>query len=722
MMSSEQRVASSEWGLRDRRRRGEVILIVFCVLISAFRLHAQQPSVLQSDGVIYNYGTIKILGDAAIAQDTILGIVSYERNNADSQMVSHNTYSDLRFSGVSVKKMLDASRPVEADSMFWSETPDVVIDLIPASWIRANRTVRHEGSINPGLRVGRFVLMGTENQDVSGQGSIPILELNNAQGATITRAGGLQIVERLDLQVGTMSNTAADNIAMQDGAWIWRDDDGFLANEPVWNNRYHLRYYGDAPMLQGNEAVRNTTAIGKLIQDDLAGLTMTHDVTVNDSLRLQGHIFTEESDAVRHELSFSPTFDPEYVNWWPEVNGTLVRTTLVLNQTQRMNSHFTTISFTSFANSQGQPVTRYAVRSKPKTVPLPLTDITFKVERFLQLEARNAAGDVVPDSSGWDLTFGYTWRNREIDPIETPAVIETIPQLVGQEADLVLMRYDPISQLSYNEYGLHQNKTTATGNPLEAWRFGTTELVKANGDFAIGLSTGPIWVLNTRLLMEGPLRTYGENFTPTMATDLATRGLIPSTPPDIYPYNLDPDRATVIAPAIGDTVVDWVTVEFRTSPTSSAQPLLVETLLLLNDGRVVDPFTLRPAIIADIPAGQYNIAVRHRNHLAVITEDKVLVSRSNIGYVVDFASGVGVFGGAAAQKLVGTANGQRHFGLIAGEVEGADDLRRSDYNLVWNDRNTEAYTLFDTDLNGIVTTRDLNVSWNNRERTSVAPR
>jgi hypothetical protein len=100
----------------------------------------------------------------------------------------------------------------------------------------------------------------------------------------------------------------------------------------------------------------------------------------------------------------------------------------------------------------------------------------------------------------------------------------------------------------------------------------------------------------------------------------------------------------------------------------------------------------------------------------------VLVSRSNIGFVVDFASGVGIFGGAAAQKLVGTAGGTRHFGLIAGEVQGDDDVLRSDYNLVWANRNQEAYTLFDTDLNGIVTTRDLNVSWNNRERSSVAPR
>ena len=531
----------------------------------------------------------------------------------------------------------------------------------------------------------------------------------------------MQIVERLDLQLGTMTNAPTDNIVMLEDAWIWRDDGGFIAEEPSYTNRYNLRYYGTAPMFVEREAVLNTTAIGKMYQDDAAGVTLTRSITVNDSLVLRGNIYTEEDATTRHELAFSPAFDPTYVEMWAEVDGTFVRTTLVQGQVQRMNNRFTTVEFQSFA-TDGLPVTQYALRSKPKTVPLPLTDITFKVDRFLQMEARNASGDAVTDSTGWELTFGYAWRNAPVDPVETQGIIETIPQLVGQEADLVLMRYDPIVQLSYNEYGLHTAPTSATANPPEAWRFGRTQLVRANGDYAIGLSTGPIWVLNTRLLMEGPLRTYGENFTPTMATDLAQRGLLPDIAPDIYPYNLDPDRTLKQASAIGDSVVDWVTVEFRNSPTSSAPPALVETLLLLRDGRVVDPRSLQPPIIADIPAGQYNIAVRHRNHLAIITEDKVLVSRSNIGYVVDFASGVGVFGGAAAQKLVGTAGGTRHFGLIAGEVQGDDDILRSDYNLVWDNRNTEAYTLYDTDLNGIVTTRDLNVSWNNRERSSVAPR
>ncbi len=697
--------------------RSVVAVAIVLLVLSVQRSFSQQPSVLTSEGVIHNTGTIKIRGDASFTQDSIGGTVRYERDHvADSQLVAQLTYANIHFEGRSRKMIQSPVRPLVADSLFWSLDTNVVFALIPDTWIQANRTVRHEGRINPGARYGRFVLRGTENQDISGRGLIPVLELDNWQGATVTRGGGLQIVERLDLQRGRLDNAPTDNVFMLRSSWVWRDDSGSVSNEPEWNSILNLRYYGDSAMVGGPEMIRNTSAIGHLVNDDLAGLTLPYTITVNDSLVLRGHIYTEQDDARKHELHYSSTQNPVFHGYWPEVIGTMVRTTLLDGRTMVMNNAFTTILFAN--NQERGSVVQYAVRSLPNTTPQPLTDITYKANRYLQLQARDIAGDSVPDST-YTLTFGYAWRNRAIAGIEQQSVVETIPQLVGLEDQLVLMRYNG---LSYNPYGFSTLPTTALANPPEAWRHSIATLVRSGGDFAIGLSTGPIWVLNARIFMEGPLRTYGENFTPVMATDLATRGLIPNVPPDMYPYSLDPDRAQVQASVIGDSIVDWVTVEFRTSPTASGPPALIQTLLLTKDGQVLDPQTLRPSIIEGIPAGFYNLAVRHRNHLAVITEEKVLVDRSNLGYVVDLTTGVGVFGGAASQKLIGTSGGRRWFGLIAGEVEGADDIQRSDYNLVWSQRNTEGYLITDTDLNGIVTTRDANVSWNNRERNSVAPR
>ncbi len=695
-----------------------VLLLIFLWNLPLGTCKAQTPSLLQSDGKIYNSGVLKIRGDAAIIQDTIGGVVRYERDRlADSQLVAHLTYRDLHFEGRSIKKVIDPSEPVIADNLFWSIDTNVVVDLSPATFIQANRTVVHDGYINPGLRYGRFVLGGTTNQDVSGRGTIPVLELNNLAGATITRSGGLLVFERLDLQRGLLSNSGADNLDISQNGWIWRDDSGSIAQEPKWTVRLNLRYYGDSLMLGGAEMVRAPTAIGNLVQDDTSGLMLPYSIFVNDSMILRGHIYTEQDSARRWELYYTNTYNPWYDGLWPEVIGTMVRTNLVDGQPMMMNNEHATIFFAN-ATERGD-VEQYAVRNMPRTIPPPLSDITFKVNRFLQLEPRSAVGDKIADST-YTMTFGYSWRALERLGREGQAFNETIIPLRGQESQLVLMRYDGIS---YNPYGFSALPTnTNTPSPAGIWRYSTAGLVRASGDFAIGLSTGPIWKLNALLYLEGAVRTYGENFTPIMSNDLAVAGLVPTVAPNIFPYSLDPDRLVDTALTISDSVVDWVTVEFRNSPTASGPPLLIETLLLLVDGRMVDPQTYQPRVISGIDQGYYYLEVRHRNHLSIITEDSILVARSEINRVVDFTGGVAILGGAASQKLIGTSSGRRWFGLIAGEVTASDEILRDDYNLVWNNRNAEGYLVHDTNLNGIVTTRDLNVTWNNRERLSVAPR
>jgi len=693
-----------------------VLALLMCVL-SSVEAVSQLPSILNSDGVIYNTGTVKIVGDAQLAQDSIGGVVRYERDNVlDTQKVAHLVYNDVHFEGASRKMLTDASKPLIADHLFWSIDSSVVFTLIPNTYIQANQTVVHEGVINPAFRYGRFVLRGTANQDVSGKGLIPILELDNSQGATVTRSGGLRVFERLDLQRGLLSNSTSDNVNMERNAWIWRDDSGSIAEQPVTDRDLSLRYYGGAPMVGGPEMLRSKTLIRNLFQHDTAGLTLPWDVYVKDSLVLRGHILTEPTTADRYTFYYTSKNDPLFESVWPEINGTMVRTSLEIDSPMMMNNQYTNIYFANAAEMG--TVSSYSVRSKPLTIPLPLTDIVFKAERFLQLKAFDAAGDPVPDST-YTLTFGYAWRNREAASFETPSVVETIPQLRGKEDLLGLMRHDGFS---YNPYGFSTLPTKFTTSPLEVWRYSKANFVRASGDFAIGLSTGPLWVLNTRIFLEGPMREYGDGIQPIMSTDLALRGLIPNVAPDIYPYSLDPDRLVDTALFVPDSIVDWVTVEFRTTATASGPPALIESLLLTRDGMVLDPQTLKPRVIAGISPGQYNLAFRHRNHLAAVLEDKVLVDRSNIGFVVDLTKGVGLLGGASSQKLLGTVGGTRFFGLIAGVVTSADEILRTDYNLVWDSRDLEAYSLFDTNLNGIVNTRDLNITWNNRNRLSVAPR
>ncbi|MBK6290566.1 MAG: hypothetical protein IPP80_11340 [Ignavibacteria bacterium] len=698
-----------------------IVVVVFACSLAV----AQQPSVLMSDGVIHNSGTVKIYGDAKISQDTIKGVVEYLRNNADTQIVAHTTYEEVRFSGRSRKMILDPVRPVVSTRLFWSADTTVVFEVSPLTWIETNGTLRHEGLINPGRRDGTMKLRGDSLQDIAGRGTIPILELINDSGAVVTRGIGLRIVERLDLQQGQLNVTSQDNLAMQRDTWVWRQAGGSLNDELSIDQRINLRYYGDSLIRTGPEFMRSQTATAHLVQDARAGVVLTRDGWVNDSLIINAHLYTEESDSLRHTLFYTSQKDPVYGPRWPEINGTMERTNVVIGRSMRMNHEFASLKFPR-AIDQGA-VRNLRLRMKPKNTPLPLDDILFKVDRFMQFTALTAVGQVVPDSS-YDLTMEWGWRARNDTTFEPPSVIETIPVLRGREDQLVLLRY---FDGSYQPYGFSRTPTTRSNDQFSMWQYSSSQFIRASGDYAIGLSTGPIWVLNARVILEGAMRATGDSVAPTMSTDLAQLGLVPEVAPRIYPYSLDNVLVGDTAIAVGDSIVDWVTVEFRNDAFSNGAPVLIETVLLTKDGKLLDPQTLRPKIISGISAGFYHLAVRHRNHLSVITEDPVLVDRSNVRTTVDFTKGTGMVGGAASLRLISTYEGRRFFGLAAGNTDGGDsDIRvaegidRGDMDRIWVNRQLiDQYSIFDTNLDGVVSTLDWNYSWNNRLRdNSVVPR
>lgn len=686
---------------------------------------AGQSGALTSDGVIHNEGTIRIHGNARIAQDTIRAVVEYVRDRADSQTVAHTTYDTLFFSGRSLKLMADAARPVVSMTLFRSVDESTVFELAPTTWIEVNGTLRHDGLINPGRRDGTMKLRGTRPQDIAGRGSIPILELANDSGAVVTQGISLRVAERLDLQRGLLNITAQDNLRLLNDAWVWRQQTGNVNDDLAIDRRYNLRYYGDSVIFTGREIHTDRSALADLVQDASKGAFLTQDVWVHDSLTINAHLYTEESDSVRHTLYYTSQNDPTYGGRWPELNGTMVRTNLAVGRPMRMNHEFSSLSI---PRSQDQgAVRRIRLRMKPKSLPLPLDDILFKVDRFMQFTALDDDDNVVPDST-YDMTMAWGWRARNDTTREPASVIETTPVLRGREDVLVLLRY---FDGSYQQYGFTQPPTRRSNDQFQIWQHSSSQFIRASGDYAIGLTTGPIWVLNGRLLLEGAMRSTGDSVEPIMSTDLAALGLLPNVAPRIYPYNLDNIIDGDTAIAIGDSIVDWVTVEFRYDNTSNGAPALIESVLLTKDGRLLDPVTLRPKIIAGITAGFYHLAVRHRNHLSIITEEPVLIDRSNIRTTVDFTRGTNLLGGAASSRLLTTYQGRRFFGMAAGNTDGGDPLisraegiDRTDMDRIWQNRQLiNAYSIFDANLDGVVTTLDWNYSWNNRDRdNSVVPR
>ncbi len=155
----------------------------------------------------------------------------------------------------------------------------------------------------------------------------------------------------------------------------------------------------------------------------------------------------------------------------------------------------------------------------------------------------------------------------------------------------------------------------------------------------------------------------------------------------------------------GDSaVVDWVLVELR----SSADPAVVletRSALLLRNGAVVSPEG-SPALVFSYATGSFNLAVRHRNHLGVMTGSAVPFTGSLVN--VDFRSTATGSWGTEAQKTIGSVRT-----MWSGNTNGDDVLK---YTGSGNDRdpilvriggviptNTiTGYFIEDCNLNGVV--------------------
>ncbi|MCB0794800.1 MAG: carboxylesterase family protein [Flavobacteriales bacterium] len=119
---------------------------------------------------------------------------------------------------------------------------------------------------------------------------------------------------------------------------------------------------------------------------------------------------------------------------------------------------------------------------------------------------------------------------------------------------------------------------------------------------------------------------------------------------------------SVIAAGGPNAIVDWVLVELRQT-SDPAVVLASRSALLQRDGDVVDLDGSSP-VTFDMAPGNYQVAVRHRNHLGVMTADPVLFE--TLPEPVDLAAGpVTVHGVEAQVAISGTYPAQA---LWAGDV------------------------------------------------------
>ena len=212
-------------------------------------------------------------------------------------------------------------------------------------------------------------------------------------------------------------------------------------------------------------------------------------------------------------------------------------------------------------------------------------------------------------------------------------------------------------------------------------------------------------------MLEGPYSTANG----LMSDAMRSAALVPNAQPYTglgYGFTGSPGAGGtlgggVLAVTGSNAIVDWVIVELR----STATPTMVVAscaALVQRDGDVVALDGTSPVSIA-VASGAYHVAIRHRNHLGVMTQNGVALS--NTPSTVDFTSvATSTYGTNARKSMAGAFPAQA---LWAGDVTFNGQVK---YTGGGNDRDpvlttvgsatpgntVNAYSTRDVNLNGQV--------------------
>jgi len=237
-------------------------------------------------------------------------------------------------------------------------------------------------------------------------------------------------------------------------------------------------------------------------------------------------------------------------------------------------------------------------------------------------------------------------------------------------------------------------------DPYTQQRMGLTDA----GAFAVGNDSLTRKVqLEVDLLLEGPYVGSGE-----MADGIRAASQLPlSEPYDALGFTHHGfGGGELVLPAVftttgSDAIIDWVLVEIRDGADSTIIKATAPALLQ-KDGDIVDLDGSSPLSIPGIGMGEYFVAIKHRNHLGVMTAGKLTLSSSSSAY--DFTTNVAnTFGGA-----LGIADlGDGRYGLVSGDFNHNGQVQNTDVSLLIPTIGNSGYLQGDLDMNAQVQNTDL---------------
>ena len=218
-------------------------------------------------------------------------------------------------------------------------------------------------------------------------------------------------------------------------------------------------------------------------------------------------------------------------------------------------------------------------------------------------------------------------------------------------------------------------------------------------------TTVPLTV-SVKVFLQGP---YLGNS--SMSTTLNSKGLIPVLQPFNYPpWNYG---GTESVNQIPTGVVDWILVKLKENDSTTIK---TRAAFIKSNGNIVDLDGTSPVSFNDILPDNYYVAIKHRNHLSVMSSVPVILTNNNIIY--DFTTDSSKFyGGYFGAKLLET-NPTKVWGMIASDGNSDGLVNAEDLNLAWRPENgLDQYLKGDYNLDGYVNAIDKNLFWRSNNGT-----
>ncbi len=140
-------------------------------------------------------------------------------------------------------------------------------------------------------------------------------------------------------------------------------------------------------------------------------------------------------------------------------------------------------------------------------------------------------------------------------------------------------------------------------------------------------------LLQVKIFLEGAYNVSSSQMNLTLNPDI----------PQTSPYSEDPRHVGSVPPQ----AVDWILVQLRTTPSGST--ITSKSVFINKDGKLINDDGTTENIELNAPAGEYYIVIKHRNHLAVMSKNSIVLN-GGTPTIYDFTTGENQFYGTGGAK------------------------------------------------------------------------